>query len=485
MTFQPSLSLTDVSANGSAAKSMLTPLFKNLREAKTETSILQAGVDIVYQALKCDRVVVYSLQEGAYCKIVAEAVTPGYTQTLGMTIQDSCFEAGYIEKYSRGRVRAISNVKESGLNLCHVETLEKIDVKSNLVVPIVRHDNSLYGLLVMHQCSGPRQWRQSEVELVLQVSAWTIEQLTQEQNYAKLKSQVANAQQNQQIILSAAQKIHQAQSSQDVLQQGVDRAQEIVGCDRVVVYCLQDQSMGKIVAEASTPALASILGHVIKDPCFEYRYIDQYQQGRIRATANIFEAGMTACYIENLAKIGVKSNLVAPINWDNGKIYGLLVAHQCFDFKDWQPDEIDNFRELAIHTGLSLSKALVREQSHTFEKGISKLNHIKDTVNLAQSKIDKIKQPMQISSKILVEVNNLNKLLEREIDQIEKNGSAQTKKDTKLIQIIARKLILITSKLRASLATVNTSGQEATLFLDEAIEHIDGDEADSVDSQLL
>lgn len=482
MTIQPSLTLTDVTANDLSSNITLTELFKNLRQIKTETDILQAGVQIVYQTLKCDRVVVYSLQADAYCKIVAEAVTPGYTQTLGTIIKDPCFEAGYIEKYSRGRVRAISDINQSDINPCHVETLTKIDVKSNLVVPIVRQDNSLYGLLVMHQCSRIRQWQQPEVEFVLQISSWLIEQLAHHQSYSALTQQVVNAQQARQLINAATKKIHQASSSQEVLQQGALQAQEIINCDRVVVYGLQNQNMGEIVAEATTTALASILGNVIKDPCFEYRYIDQYQNGRIRSIPNIFEAGMTDCYVENLAKIGVKSNLVAPINWDNGKIYGLLVAHQCFDFKDWQPDEIENFQEIALHTGLSLSKAAIKEQSHTLEIGLHQLNHIKDTVTLAKSKIEQIKQPMHHTGKILVEANNLNKLLEREINQINQNASAQTKKDTKLIQIIARKLIAITSKLRSSLGTVNTSGDEAQLFLDEAIEHIDGNKSDLLEN---
>jgi hypothetical protein len=220
---------------------------------------------------------------------------------------------------------------------------------------------------------------------------------------------------------------------------------------------------------------------VIKDPCFEYRYLEQYQSGRVRSIPNIFEAGMSDCYVENLAKIGVRSNLVAPINFDNGEIYGLLVAHQCFDFKDWQPGEIANFKEIALHTGLALSKAIVKEQSHTVETGLHQLNHVKDTVALAKSKIDQIKQPMSDSEKILVEVNNLNKLLEREINQINQNASAQTQKDTKLIQIIARKLISMTSKLKNSLGTVNTSGHEAKLFLNEAIEHIEGKKSDMID----
>ena len=474
MTIQPSLSLTGISTKASfPANNVLTELFKNLREVKTDVGMLQTAVKTVYQTLKCDRVVIYSLQSDSYCKIIAEAVTPGYTQTLGTTIKDPCFEAGYIEKYSRGRVRAINDIHQSTINPCHIETLEEIDVKSNLVTPIVRQDNSLYGLLVMHQCASTREWQQSEIEFVLQVSSWLIEQLDRHEAYNNLKSQKERLQQVRKTINRANQKIHRAVTSEEVLQQGALEARKMINCDRVIVYGLQDRELGKIVAEAAAPALASILGNVIKDPCFEYRYIDRYQKGRIRSIPNIFEAGMTECYVDNLAKIGVKSNLVAPINWDDGEIYGLLVAHQCFDFKNWQPEEIENFQELAFHTGLSLSKARVREQSQSIKTGLHRLSHIKDTVNLAKSKIEQTRAPMSNTDKVLIEVNNLNQLLSREINQINQNSSAQTKKDTKLIQIIAHKLISMTSKLRTSLGTVNTRGNEAQLFLEEAIEHMD------------
>ncbi len=477
MTIQPSLSLPENSANGASMNSIFTEIFQKLRNLKTETDTLQAGVEILYQTLKCDRAVVYSLQSDSYCTIIAEAVTPGYTQTLGTTIKDPCFDAGYIEKYRRGRVRAITDIYEGGINPCHIESLEQIDVKSNLVVPLVRQDNSLYGLLVMHQCSGKRQWQQPEIEFVLQIASWMIEQLSQQQTNLTLKSQVETMKQARQLIIDATRKIHAAETSLEVLQQGVEQAQEFLKCDRVIVYCLQNLNLGEIVAEANAPALASILGNVIKDPCFEYRYRDQYQQGRIRSIPNIYEAGMTECYVENLAKIGVKSNLVVPINWDNGRIYGLLVAHHCFDFKDWQPNEIEYFQDIACHIGLSLSKAKIKEQSQTLETGLDQLNQIKTMITLAKSKINQIRQPMHNTGKILVEVSNLNKLLEREIEQINQNSSPQTIKDTKLIQIITRKLMAITSKLSNSLSTVNTSGKEANEVLEQAIANIDGDQS--------
>ena len=479
MNIQPALSRSEISANGLMTSNIFTEIFQQLRSIKTETDILQAGVKIIKQALNCDRAVVYSLQDDSYCQIVAEAVTPGYTQTLGMTIKDSCFEQGYLEKYRKGRVRAITDIYKSGMNPCYIENLEKIEVKSNLVVPIVRLDNTLYGLLVMHQCSRERQWQQTEVALVLEVAAWIVEQQQQWQTHSNLQLKLEKIEQVQQLITSIVREIHGATTVRDVLRLAVERGRETLNCDRVVVYSLQNQNMGKIVAEATVPALASILGNIIKDPCFEYRYTDRYQQGRTRATANIFEAGMSSCYVESLSEIGVKSNLVVPINWDNGKIYGLLIAHQCFSFKDWQPEETEHLRQIALHTGLCLSKAKVKEQHSVVENGYKQLNEIKDTVTLAQQKIQQTKQPIFSTNQILIEVNNLNKLLEREIDRINQTGSTQTKKDIKLIQIIFRKSVTILAKVRRSLGSVNACRNEANVALDKAVAVFENDKVSS------
>lgn len=474
MTIEPSVPLSEIVDNSMQLTSLTTNIFKQLGNTNTQEDILQTAVEIIFQVLKCDRVVVYSMQSESLCKIVAEAVIPGYAQILNTTIQDPCFEARYIDKYQKGRVRAITNILEAGMSTCYVENLEKIDVKSNLVVPLTGKDRSLYGLLVMHQCSRIRQWQQLEVEFTLQVADWTIEQIFQQQAYQDLDNQVKNNTKAQELISTIIKALHGATTSKEVLQLGVDKTQEILNCDRVVVYGLQNRNMGRITAEANVPALASILGNVIIDPCFEYRYLKQYQQGRIRAISNIYEAGMTPCYVDNLAKIGVKANLVAPINGDDGEIYGLLVAHQCFDFKDWQSEEMEYIKQIAFHTGLSLSKAKLKERFQSIESSYVEFNDIKDRINLAQSKIQQIQRPIQNTSQILIEINNLNKLLAREINLINQNGSIQTKKDTKLIQIIINKLAIITSKLKQSLNVVDSNKNEVNSILNQAINNING-----------
>lgn len=467
MNEQSSLSFSGTTTNDNQPYQLPTNIFKQLRNNDTPDKILQATVEIIYQALKCDRVVVYSLESDSMCRITAEAVTPGYAQILNRTIRDVCFESGYIEKYQKGRIKSISDVGTSNMTACHLETLKEIDVKANLVVPMINQDTSLYGLLVMHQCSKNREWQRNEVEFVLEVADWTIEQLDNLSHQRHLTIQLSNGQKTKQLIDDITKKIHGAEIFYDVLQMGVDKAQAILNCDRVIVYCLQNQSMGKIVSEATVTALAPILGSIIKDPCFEYRYIDQYKKGRVRSIPDIYQAGMTKCYVENLAKIGVRSNLVAPIIWDDDKIYGLLVAHQCFDFKEWQINEIEYFKEIALHMGLSLSKAKLRGKLQSLETSLKQLASFGDTIVRAQSQLQQINQPIQQTNQILIEVNNLNKLLEREVNLINQSSSVQTRKDTKLIQIMIKKLAVITANLRKSLYTINSSRNEVNTTLNE------------------
>ncbi len=59
---------------------------------------------------------------------------------------------------------------------------------------------------------------------------------------------------------------------------------------------------------------------------------------------------MTKCYIEQLEKLEVKANLVTPII-NEGELFGLLVAHQCSDFRAWQEPEVRWVAQIATQVG--------------------------------------------------------------------------------------------------------------------------------------
>ncbi|TBR59740.1 chemotaxis protein [Westiellopsis prolifica IICB1] len=140
-----------------------------IRGSLNTAQILNVAVTTMRSAIQVDRVVVYRFAQNWVGTIVAESVNDQWTSALGAEIADPCFAQDYIHKYQKGRVQAIENIYEAGLTQCHIRQLAAFEVQANLVAPILLN-NKLYGLLIAHQCSSPRQWQASEIDLFKQVA---------------------------------------------------------------------------------------------------------------------------------------------------------------------------------------------------------------------------------------------------------------------------------------------------------------------------
>jgi methyl-accepting chemotaxis protein PixJ len=135
----------------------------HLSETINMSDIYDLAVQDIRQALKADRAVIYKFDENLHGKIIAESVVAGFTKAIGAEIHDPCFP-NYIEKYRQGRVVAINNIYEANLTECYIQQLQPFAVRANLVAPILVGDKVL-GLLIAHQCSQPRVWQESEIDL--------------------------------------------------------------------------------------------------------------------------------------------------------------------------------------------------------------------------------------------------------------------------------------------------------------------------------
>ena len=114
------------------------------------------------------------------------------------------------------------------------------------------------------------------------------------------------------------------------------------------------------------------LGAEIADPCFADKYVEQYRTGRVKATADIHKAGLTACHISQLEPYEVKANLVAPIVVE-GKLLGLLIAHECRGPRQWSDVNINFIQRAATQLGFALEQADVTRQKDAAVKEMSML----------------------------------------------------------------------------------------------------------------
>ena len=148
---------------------LLGGMNQRIRQSLNLTQVLNTAVAEVRQFLECDRTLIYRFHPDWSGTVDVESVAPGWTPALGTTIEDTCFKENKALFYQRGGIRATQDIYKAGLSPCHIRLLERFQVRSSLVVPILQGDQ-LWGLMIAYQCSEPRQWQESEVELLKQLS---------------------------------------------------------------------------------------------------------------------------------------------------------------------------------------------------------------------------------------------------------------------------------------------------------------------------
>ncbi len=321
---------------------------RRIRKSLNEEDVLKTTVEEIRKELSADRVIVYGFDANWYGTVIAESVVPGFPKALRAKINDPCFAEGYVELYQAGRVKATNNIYEAGLTDCYLSQLEPFDVKANLVASILK-DDQLFGLLIAHQCSGPRDWRQSEINLFTQIAM----QVGFALDHARLLQRIDAEGVRTQLRVDITRRIRESLHEDDVLKTTVEQVRKAFSADRALVNGFDTKWYGTLIAESVLPGFPKALGVEIKDRCFPEGYVERYQDGRVKATNNIYEAGLPDCYLSQLEPFAVKANLVAPIIKDN-KLFGLLILHQCSGPRDWQQSEINLFAQIATQVGFAL-----------------------------------------------------------------------------------------------------------------------------------
>ena len=341
---------------------LLAGLTTRIRESLDETAILATSVDGVREVLDVDRVLIYRFHPDYKAgEITAESVDRGWKRALGQTIADPLTPEA-LERYRSGRVTYIEDRDQAALSHCHCEILEQLEVKANMVAPLIAGDD-LIGLICVHQCSEPRQWSPAEIDLLQQISIQIGYALSQGRLLQQQELNVARERQLNEII----SRMRESLETDRIQRTAVQETRKALRVSRVVIYEFDETWKGTFVAESLEPGYPTALDNSIYDPCFKENYVEQYRQGRVQATSNIYEAGLTECHLKQLEPYQVKANLVAPIVV-NEQLSGLLIAHQCDQPRNWTQIEVNFFRQIAIQLGYALEQAQLLAQAEVLSE---------------------------------------------------------------------------------------------------------------------
>ncbi|KAM3103448.1 methyl-accepting chemotaxis protein [Phormidesmis sp. 146-12] len=168
---------------------------------------------------------------------------------------------------------------------------------------------------------------------------------------ANLAVEAQRAQQFSDITLQ----IRQSLKREDILRITVQKVQQALKTDRVVIYQFHEDWSGTIVAESVQPGWKAILNETVNDP-FRVGLIEEYRNGRVRVMPDVNAEGLSDCHRDILSNFQIRASMIAPILKDN-QLLGLLGAHQCDGPRLWQPSDVAMFKQLAAQIGYALDQA--------------------------------------------------------------------------------------------------------------------------------
>ncbi len=171
---------------------VLGKILNQIRSTLDVTTILSTIAREVRSLLSTDRVVMYQFTSEGEGVVIVEDRRDNWPSALGIRGPGECFPENYRRLYLQGRVYTIHDISQENLSSCHQEFLQQLQVKASIVVPILSK-TGLWGLIIVHECLGPRLWQSSEIDFLQNLASQAAIAIQQAELYQETKKAAADA----------------------------------------------------------------------------------------------------------------------------------------------------------------------------------------------------------------------------------------------------------------------------------------------------
>ena len=187
---------------------LLATVALKIRQSLNLQEILQVTVQEVRKLLESDRVFIYQFKPQDKSFVAVESLSHQKWSIIEENIQDCIFTSSFFPLYQRGKV--ITKIDESNYHFCH-----ELHIQANLIVPIIlpktpRSNNYLWGLLVVNECSKPRQWHKTEIDYLkrlidqIAIAIQQAELLAKQEQKLQAEEELRRSQERLQLALESS-----------------------------------------------------------------------------------------------------------------------------------------------------------------------------------------------------------------------------------------------------------------------------------------
>lgn len=223
-----------------------------------------------------------------------------------------------------------------------------------------------------------------------------------------LQAQLIKTQERQRLIATTSLRIRQSLNLEQILNTAVVEVQQLLKCDRVMVYQFAPDTDGKIVASSVESYHTVALCDRVRAGDWELETAQEageqgyLSRGKIPLFCTlspapvplvpnpqspipyIYELGLCNC-VSLKEQFNPKANLVVPINLSNNgnptsKLWGLLIAHHNSGERQWQTDDAEMLNEVSVQLAIAIQQAELLAQTQAALAKEKQLNAFKSQI---------------------------------------------------------------------------------------------------------
>ncbi len=145
---------------------LVAEIAQRIRNVLDLETILDQTVTSVKDFIEADRVIIIRSSTSMNGEVIEESCSAEFPTMMGWQLRDPWFVGDkYLQHYQQGRGMAVENIYAHDLSEEQLLFMEYFQIKAEIVVPLLQ-EQTLWGLLIAHQCSGTRIWQTADVRLL-------------------------------------------------------------------------------------------------------------------------------------------------------------------------------------------------------------------------------------------------------------------------------------------------------------------------------
>lgn len=332
----------------------INAITQNIRQSLDLDYILTTTVEEVQQFLQVDRVVIYRFNSDWSGRIIAEALENEDFSIIDRDLHHPCFQEALLQSYRQGRIDTINNIYEADLEPCYFKFLSELQIQAVLVVPILVMQD-LWGLLIAHQCTSPRQWQQINWLLLQQLST----QLAIGIHQAELHQQAQQQARKEQVLNQVTQAIRNSLDLNTIFVTATSEIGRLLQVDRaeIVQYLPEQKIWLNVASYRRSSDLPDGLGLTVADA--DHRFAAQLKQRQIiqvNADDVNAESMRQAC-----GQMGTGAWLLVPLQVGLSVWGSLSVNHNQCSWR-WQGWEVETVCTIADQLAMAIQQSELYQQ---------------------------------------------------------------------------------------------------------------------------